>query len=178
MNNFLNIDTIYKPEEGSFGKCKFIKNERFVIEQWFYCRDIFHKHEKKMNLFFFVNKKGKENNVFNFIKDFESVMNIPESEMGLTQRKNIIWFKPSKWWLKNIRKYLFTILVRCGCNYKNNIQTALFSSNHLLKTEYALNKFMQGYTICLTKKKGWCRQFKNLTNEEIDKILIKDDFPK
>jgi hypothetical protein len=98
------------------------------------------------------------------------------SEYGPTQKKSIMWIRPSKWWtLKSMKRSLFTILLRCGNNYKNNFKEALLSDPYASATEYSINRFLCGYTHYTGSKKGWLDQFYDirLNKKAINSLLVK-----
>lgn len=175
----LYVDTPYVPEEGSFAKYHSLSEERYKIIQWYYCRELFHNHLKDVDLFFFAHKVGCANNVIKFMQRIEDITGCPKSNFGPTQRKNIIWIQPSIWWKKSIKKSLFTILLRCGNNYsvnRDNFEDALFSYAYASDTKHAINRFLNGFTLCLSHKRGWHKQFKNKSSVFVNKLLVKEEF--
>lgn len=186
FGDILYIDTPYRPQSGCFSKPKGSKGDRHSAGQWHFCRDLFHSLLYKANLFFFSHDLGKGHCIAAFMRKIEEKLNVqPRSEFGPTQRKTIMWIKPSRWWTeKGMRRSLFTILLRCGCSYlpnKDNFEKALLSDKYAVDTKYAINRFLEGNTVYAGKKRGWHRQFNQIeyfgkpcvTNEEIDMLLIK-----
>ena len=180
FNETLWISTPYRPESGSFAGYKSFDGEKYKIINWHYCRDVFHPHLYNLDLFFFSHDSNRSYNVASFMKIVERKANIDYfSEYGPTQRKGVMWIRPSKWWtIKSMRRSLFTILLRCGNNYfpkKNNFKEALFSEPYAYSTKYAINRFLSGYTHYTGgNKKGWFDQFheSKLNKEEIDYLLV------
>jgi hypothetical protein len=177
------IDTIYNPEPGDFSKLnKYCPKGRYLLGQWHHCRDIFHVHFSNCDLFFFSHAKGKYNSIIEFMKKFERKLNLKDrSEFGPTQRKGIIWVKPSRWWTRSsMRRSFLTILLRASFNYcisKDNFYDAIFSENYFAKTRYATEKFMAGCTKYTGKKRGWYKQFCQLKPSQklVDNLLIKPE---
>jgi hypothetical protein len=114
------------------------------------------------------------------MQEIEEKLNVnPRSQFGITQNNKIMWVKPSPWWTAfGMRRSLFTILLRAALNYstsKKNFMEAVNSEKYLSTTTYAFERFMSGNTKYAGHKRGWYKQFceKNLSHEEIDKLLIK-----
>lgn len=179
FNEVLQISTPYRPETGSFASYKKFDGEKYRIINWHYCRDIFHPQLYNLDLFFFAHDPNRSYNIASFMERIERKVNIDYfSEYGPTQRKSIMWIRPSKWWtIRSMRRSLFTILLRCGNNYfpsKNNFKEALFSDPYANATKCAINRFLSGYTHYIGRKKGWLDQFyeSRLSKEEIDSLLV------
>lgn len=182
FNEVVYIDSPYRPEAGSFAKPNNFDGERYKVVQWYYCRDLFHSRLYNCKLFFFTHQTSKGRNIAEFMHKIESILGLKSvSEYGPTQRKAVMWIKPSRWWtVKPMRRSLFTILLRAGNNYfhtKDNFQDALFSDPYSFGTRYAIERFMAGYTMYTGKKRGWYKQFhdEKLTKEMIDLLLISSD---
>lgn len=185
FGNVLYIDSRYRPEAGSFAKPKDIEGDRYKVGQWYFCRDLFHGQLYNLNLFFFSHDTTKGHCIAAFIRAVEEALDVqPRSDFGPTQRKTIMWVKPSRWWtVRAMRRSLFTILLRAGSQYiplKDNFTEALFSDPYTNNTQYAVRRFLAGYTVYTGKKRGWFNQFKSygeygvsLTDREIDALLVK-----
>jgi hypothetical protein len=109
------------------------------------------------------NKCGKSIGLF--IDKFEDKMKLSKrSIFGPTQREDVTWLVVSRWWIRsNVRRSLFTALLRVGQNYKpqrDNFQTVLFANcygkqnYYTRQTKKAVERFMDGYTI-LDRKAGF-----------------------
>ena len=186
FGDILYIDTPYRPQTGSFSKLRELNGDRYKADIWYVCRDLFHGVLYNLKFFFFSHDLGKGHCIAAFIKKVEEKLDIqPRSEFGPTQRKTIMWIKPSKWWTgRTMRRSLFTILLRCGDAYnpnKDNFEKALFSYSYAKNTKIAINRFLAGYTDYTGKKRGWYKQFSEITifgkepitEEEINRLLIK-----
>lgn len=181
FNETLQISTPYRPESGSYASYQKFDGEKYKILNWHYCRDIFHPQLYNLDLFFFAHDPNRSYNIASFMNIIEKKANIDYfSEYGPTQRKSIMWIRPSKWWtIKPMKRSLFTIFLRSGNNYspkKKNFKEALFSDSYAMSTKYAINRFLAGYTHYLgSNKKGWWNQFyeERLNKSEIDSLLVK-----
>ena len=76
-----------------------------------------------------------------------------------------------------MRRSLFTCLLRAGSNYnpsKDNFKECIESDQYLKNTTYALERFLQGNTKYVGRKRGWHKQFNDAvaTKEDIDKLLV------
>lgn len=180
FNETLYISTPYRPESGSYAAYRKFDGEKYKIVNWHYCRDIFHPQLYNLDIFFFAHDPGKSFNVASFMEIVEKKANVDFfSEYGPTQRKSIMWIRPSKWWtIKSMRRSLFTILLRCGNNYKKDFKQALFSDYYANATKYAINRFLNGYTHYIGSKKGWFEQFyeAKISNKEIDSLLVEPPY--
>lgn len=182
MANFdkvLLINTPYRPSSGSFSKAKKFKDNRYEINRWYDCRDLFQSHLYKSKLFFFAHEVGEGKHVASFIEKIEELLEIStRSEFGPTQRKTILWISPSKWWtVKPMSRSLFTVLLRAGRHYnKDNFESVIENELYLKNTRYAFDRFLAGNTTYTGKRRGWYRQFyeDKPSIEEIDRLLVKN----
>lgn len=177
-NDKLYVSTPYRPEPSSFATYKSFNKEVYRIINWHYCRDVFNPYLYKIDIFFYAHKLNKGINILYFMQKIEKKL-IIFSDYGPTQKKSIMWIRPSKWWTtKPIRRSLLTLLIRCGENYdfkKNNFKDALFSDPYSKATKYAINRFLSGHTHYTGSKKGWFDQFdeNKFSKKYIDSLLSK-----
>ena len=179
--NLIFIDTIYNPRPGDFSKLnKYCPIGRYSLGQWYNCRELFHNHLANCKIFFFSYEEGKYNSIIKFMKKAEEILKIEvKSEFGPTQRKDVIWIKPSKWWTcSSMRRSFLTILLRSSLNYsffKDNFFEAIFLEKYFSETRYATERFFSGFTKYTGRKRGWYKQFFKLKPSEklIDYLLIK-----
>ena len=173
---------------GSFSKILYTKFDgTLVAKEWLYCREYFQDESNGIRRMLFCHSAHRCKNISAFINILENKLNLSEKTIiGPTQRYNISWINVSPWWTKSsMKRSLFTILLRCGVNFRpkeNNFEQALFSSIYTKHTEYAVRRFIEGYTTYTGKKKGWYNQFywgggnrwdhKKPNSEEIDELLI------
>lgn len=173
---------------GSFSKVDFTKVDgTLVAKEWLTCREYFQDESSGIRRILFVHTAHRTKNISSFINILENLLEIEEKTIvGPTQRYNISWIRASSWWTTtSMKRSLFTILLRCGTNYKikqNNFEEALFSVVYTKNTRYAVERFIKGHTKYTGKKKGWYNQFywgggglarkRKMTDDEIDKLLI------
>jgi len=177
------VETPYRPNPGAFCKGKphsSLDANRYMVSQWYNCRDVWHYEMKGVTLFFFSHEVGKFRSVCEFIKKIEDILDIqPRSKLGPTQRKTICWIEPSPWWFKlAMRRSLLTIFFRVSQEYKpteDNFDKALYSHAYTINTQYAIQRFLSGFTWYTGKRRGWYNQFYllNPDNESINELLIK-----
>lgn len=181
MNNFgdvIYVDTPYKPTFGSFGKPRNIKEDRYFVSTWHHCREIWHNQMYNAKIFFYSHPNNRDKPISDFFHKIENKLQLKERTIfGPTQKKTIIYVKPSKWWLKYaMRRSLFTILMRSSCAYDielDNFNDAIFSNFYASKSKKAIEHFLNGNTVYTGKKRGWFKQFgENLDDFELDKLLV------
>ena len=173
---------------GSFSKIEYTKIDgTLVAKEWLFCREYFQDESKGIRRMLFCHTMHRSKNIAFFINRTEEKLELKEkSVIGPTQRYNISWIRISPWWTQtSMKRSFFTILLRCGVNYKikqNNFEEALFSSVYTKRTSYAVKRFMEGHTRYTGKKKGWYNQFywgggnkvdlKTPNEQEVDNLLI------
>lgn len=181
----LYVETEYRPSPGSFGKPKLAESNignKYFVNGWFDCRELWHSQLYNLNLFFYTHKANTGRDIATFLSKVEDILNLKnKTRFGPTQRKTIMWIEPTKWWTKPpMRRSLFTILLRSAAYYsvnEDNFQEALFSSFYADKTKSAIEWFLKGNTVYCGKKAGWYKQFgeTNFTDVTIlAKYLIPD----
>ena len=182
MNNVgdaILIDTVYRPSTGSFGKPKSLSDERYVVTNWYNCREIWHNQMGNAKIFFYVHPISTIRSFGAFFSKVEDRLCMEERSLfGPTQRKYIMYVKPSRWWLRyGMRRSLFTILLRSASAYDagmDNFDIALYSNFYASKTRLAIEHFFAGNTVYKGKKRGWYRQFGESTPDEaaLAKMLV------
>lgn len=180
FDKYERVSTPYHPDKGMFGRVKSVKDGWYRIEHWTRCRELFHNILFNVRIFFYSHNRGKA--IASFISEVEERLDVqPRSQIGPTQKKGVIWIRPSRWWtILGMRRSLFTILLRAGAHYKptkNNFDDAVAKEKYLKGTLYAFNRFMQGYTKYVGRKRGWYKQFFELSPSEfqIDILLVKPE---
>lgn len=149
----------YHPEAGSFALAKTLsKNNIKRSSHWYSCReefdDVFTGRAK--SFFFYDSKKG--NNITRFIKEVEKRLKVePRSNiLGFKNLSNVTSIEFSKWWVANgMRRQFLTVLLRCGVNYKNNFNNALYSTSYTKETEEAVKRFFKGFIDYKGKTGQW-----------------------
>jgi len=179
VGDMIFVDSVYRPSTGSFGKPSVIKDNRYVVKNWFNCREIWHNQMYNARLFFYVYPVIRNKSLNAFFDKIESFLNIKENSVfGPTQKKHIIYIKPSKWWLRyTMRRSLFTILLRSSSAYDyglDNFENALYSNYYAERSRKSIQYFLQGNTVYKGKKRGWYKQFgeTNLSDDDIKKLLV------
>lgn len=182
IGDMILIDTVYRPSIGSFGKPNGIKNERYVVKNWYHCREIWHNQMYNAKLFFYAHPVSRNKSLNAFFEKIETILNVQEKSIfGPTQKKHIMYVKPSKWWLKyTMRRSLFTILLRSSSSYDislDNFEDALYSNFYAERTRKAIQYFLQGNTVYKGKRRGWHRQFGEVivTEESLKKLLVPEN---
>lgn len=160
--------------------------------RWDHCREQFAaKFNELTPGFYFSHPPGKSYDIGEFINKFESIIDLDNfTEFAKTEKESILWVKQSDFWKKcQIKRSLFTILIRCGMNYDSaidNFDDALFGEYkeniYFKETKSALLRFMFGFTNFTGKinsyasttviKHGWKEEFSKLDNSTIRRRLI------
>jgi hypothetical protein len=181
---------------GSFSKvAETYVDGTLEAREWMFCREYFQEQSQGVRRILFCNKRNKTCNIAAFIDRIESKLKIQtRSKVGPTQRNNISWLWVSPWWsTTSMRRSLFTALLRAGQHYspiKDNLEEALFGNvgqirrynEYTRQTEYAVRRFIQGYTKYTGHMRGWYNQFRwgggsiyhpdRPTKEQVDKLLV------
>lgn len=177
-NDKLFISTPYRPDSGGFAAYKSFNKDNYRVINWHYCRDVFNSYLYNLDIFFYSHETSNGYNISCFMQKIENKLNV-FSDYGPTQKKTIMWIRPSRWWTINpVKRSLFTLLIRCGENYiveENNFKEALFSDPYSKGTKYAISRFLSGYTKYKGNKKGWFDQFNETkyNKKYIDSLLVK-----
>lgn len=160
----------YNPGNLCFGTLnqRKISSQPWNIKRWDYCREQFQKIFKVKCLkymLFSLRDKSNYNSLVEFIYKFENKLKIKnKTEFRETNRENVVWIKVSPFWVaRSMRFSLFTILLRCGINYKGNFRKALDSYNYSKNTIHAIFKFLKGYTHYTGNPRGWHDKFRKKT---------------
>lgn len=166
--------------------------------RWDHCREQFAaKFNESIEGFYFSHPIGKSYDIGEFINKFELIIGVENyTEFAITEKQNILWIKQSDFWTNcQIKRSLFTILIRCGMNYDakiDNFDDVLFGEYkeniYLKETKSALLRFMFGFTYFTGKinnytsttvvKHGWKEEFSKLDNSTIRRRLILPDCKK
>ena len=146
---------------------------------FYYCRENFHQaYYKKYDTMLFYHEVNKGKNIAKFINAFECKLYHKKlTQFARTNINKILWIKPAKFWYFNeIRRSLFTALLRSGqCYSGNNFNKALYSCKYLNSTKKAVKYFLAGNTWS-NDKSEW---YDALWHEEdaINQILFKKPKP-
>lgn len=178
--------TFYKESvrSGAFVSCAKKQKTVSSLGYWHDCRESFAPSFKKdTKHFLFAHRPNNGTSILNFINDFERRLKLKSftqlvgcsnrvnsrNSVGATmrsQKTGISLVIPSSFWKRtNLRRQLFTILLRCGRNYKGNFEQALYSHSYTKRTKVAIEKFLKGKTRYRGKiNGGWVSTFCPTTN--------------
>ena len=153
-----------------------LRIDDWVAEQFYTCREVFHDDFPRYSNILISTPQYKFKRVFQLFQNMESWLDIDKkSEIFLTQRKNIIFIKLSKFWNTSIRYSLLTLLIRSGLKIKHEItlSTLIEKNRYLRHSKNSLMLFFSGYVGYKGKNKSWYKQFKNLSEKDCLKFLLK-----
>ena len=167
---------------------------------WHHCREQFAaRFNESTPHFYLAHPLRKDKDIAQLLNSFESIVasniNTPfeHTVFAQTNRKTILWIKPSRFWVDcQIKRSLLTLVLRCGKNYeirKNNFDDALFGNykecQYLKETKPAVLRFMFGFTKYVgrinvsayetVQKHGWREEFYRLDSPSIRKKLTLPD---
>lgn len=155
---------------------------------WIRCREYFLKsfNENQKGLFFSYHddeykRVAKFLNKTEEILVFAGLQSFEKSKFFETNLNFAMWIEPSKFWMRCfMKRSLLTIFLRCGLNYNENYEEALFSTEHSRKTKLAIKRFLYGFTnyssrCKIIKNKGWVSFFKNKNKEQVCNYLVAPD---
>lgn len=149
-----------------------------TLGDWVYCRDSWHSsYSGNMQHMAVYHNATQGPNIAAFVRKFEVAMKHTRfTEIGATSLNRVSWVKPADFWLRsNMRKSLFTILLRAGMSYrrsKDNFDAVLKSNAYLRSTGNALKWFMSGHTWFNDRtSSGWLNHFHNMTQERVKSAL-------
>lgn len=166
-------------KKGSFSKVHSVRQDGTLVAlEWLYCREYFQDESQGIKRILFCHKECRSKNIAGFLFRVEETLCLSEkSVLGPTQRYNVSWISVSPWWTKtSMRRSLFTIMLRCGQAYdlkSENFDEALLSVTYARNTQYAIRRFLDGYTKYAGNTKGWNNQFKLASDDLVDKLLVK-----
>ncbi len=162
---------------------------------WQNCRENFSKIFNHDNVgLFFSHEPGEEDRISSFIDKTEEILiraalqNINKSKFFKTNLNFALWVEPSRFWMScPMKRSLFTLLLRCGCNYDYvNYENALYSIGYSQSTKKAIQRFLYGFTEFKYKGesfegigKGWASYFSNRDCSEVcEKLEAPNYIPK
>jgi hypothetical protein len=157
---------------------------------WRKCREQFAKiFTENTEGFFFSHPNACGENVAAFLVKTEDVLGashktLPRSKFSKTNMPYALWVSPSDFWKEcPMRRSLLTILLRCGFEYRqdlDNYEEALFSDVYAKETQNAVKRFLFGYTrfingsgIYVTDRHGWRESFINKMTDDIRVKLVR-----
>jgi len=145
-------------KEGSFSRVKSVACQVWWPTEFIACRERFQTISHDITRIIFTHKRRCGPSIAAFIDTFENKLEFnKKSIFGPTQREDVTWLVASRWWVShNIRRSLFTALLREGQNYnikKDNFKKVLFSdyygrrNYYTRQTRKAVERFLEGYTV-------------------------------
>jgi len=157
---------------------------------WQKCRETFaNLFTPNISGFYFSHSKDNPNvsdAIYSFILKTEDVLRVSgiildSTKISKTNRNFAIWVEPSFFWKEcEFKRSLFTIFLRCGIEYNEDYEKALFSQKYIKDTIPAVKRFLFGFTYydkTSVKKTGWVNAFSNKTKDDVQSILIKPSKP-
>ena len=165
-----------------------------IYGDWIYCREEWGRnyHTSKLKRFFFGCKKEEAKRIARFINTVEN--RIARNNGGIGKKRSkfgyttsarkrgeaeAIWVEPIKFWNEcPMRRSLFTALLRCGRNYKNNFEKVLPAYDYTKTTKNAIDLFLKGYTEIIKKgdyydDEGWVDRFERMPVKKCKTLLKK-----
>ncbi len=154
---------------------------------WYKCREQFAGFfSAELPAFFFSHPAGSAENIAAFISKTEDILSVANSfeqrtEFCRTNRPFALWVSPAPFWKECVlRRSLFTILLRCGFEYReaeDNYEHALYSVPYIAETKSAVHRFLFGHTKFVNREKlpvnsGWRDFFRNLNQENVVNALV------
>lgn len=153
---------------------------------WVKCREQFANYFTSRVLgFYFSHKHDCADNVAQFISKTEEIIGIKDcATYAKTNRNWVLWIEPNAFWTScAMRRSLFTILLRCGLNYKSNednYEESLYSEGYIKETKEAVMRFLFGFTKyvpdnSLNVPRGWVSAFKNADRDLVRRQLLSSE---
>lgn len=165
------------------------ENDRSELN-WLRCRENFASaFTSTINGIYFSHPAGDGDKVAHFITRMEDTLmavsceSFEHTKFSKCNLNFALWIEPSEYWkMCEMRRSLFTILLRCGLKYDSkidNFEEALYSDQYIAGTKDAIQRFLFGFTRYVKGKekisgigKGWYSYFTSLKPEDIRAKLI------
>lgn len=166
----------YKEKINAFSVALSKRNDFFIVEQFYNCREIFHEDFPTTNNLLICVPAYKKNRIIKLFEFLEEKLNVSKkSKVFITQRKNIFFVKLSVFWKSKMKFSLLTLLIRAGLRIsdKLSLEKILNKSSYLKKTTDAFYLFFLGNTKYSGNKNSWFKEFRNKSKEECEKLLKK-----
>lgn len=163
------------PCKGDFATCREVK-DGLRSNKWYHCREFFGKafadnwRERNGKTILFSNYI-KADTIALFMKRLELKVD-PKTKIGPTQTGRVVWIEVSPWWLNDaMRRSFFTLALRAAVHTKytkhnNSLLNILKNTSHtdtcqyIKETEYAVKRFLKGYTKYVGGSGGWYNTFR------------------
>jgi len=166
----------YKEKTNAFSVALSKRNDFFVVEQFYNCREIFHEDFPTTKNLLICVPSYKKNRIIKLFEYLENKLNVlKKSKVFITQRKNIFFVKLSVFWQSRMKFSLLTLLIRAGLRISDglSLDKIMNKSSYLKKTSNAFYVFFSGNTKYSGKKNSWFKEFRNKSMEECEKLLKK-----
>lgn len=192
------VTTVFAPSDVGIYAI-FPEEEKYFNSYWDTCREQFAKKFLKESYGFFISVlEDHKENIPKFICECEMLLNVRiKSKFYLTDMKNVIFIKPSKFWrCCYMRRSLFSLLCRLGLFYHTGPKFEEFllgdvdetksdkinaSFNFARRTRDAILRFFSGCTkyvgegpnFCeyFPEKHGWVEEFNGKSRAYIKAVL-------
>ena len=177
------VSEIYdRPETGCFS----LAGDPLV---WVKCRETFAGTlSDQINGFYFSIDSDKAVPIAGFVSKTEDILDLGiRTVFAQTNRSYVIWMEPSPFWLAcEMRRSLFTILLRAGGNYdiaNNNYDETLYNDPQKFAciTKPAVMRFLFGFTKFVPddsykrtniQHRQWVDVFENKTYDDVRRYLV------
>lgn len=161
----LNISTFYgTPQIGYFGvpPCPTSISPSKLV--WYKCREVFHYQVNSLSLDGYFYRHGiTDEKIAEFIYKLEEHLKIEDKcHFSHTSTPDIIWISVSRWWTENWGRHQFlTMALRAALGWEKdeNWIEAMRKYIYAACTLEATNRFLDGYTDCVSDINGWVSQF-------------------
>jgi hypothetical protein len=192
------VTTVFAPSDVGIYAI-FPQDDKYFNSYWDTCREQFAKKFLKDSFGFFISVlEDHRENIPKFISDCEMLLNLRiKSKFYLTDMKNVIFIKPSKFWRRcYMRRSLFSLLCRLGIFYHLGPKFEEFllgdvddtkrdkidsSYNFARRTRDSIMRFFSGYTryvgegpnFCeyFPEKHGWVEEFNGKSRAYVKAVL-------
>lgn len=173
---------------GWFGHISWSKKLGYSkVVKWTHCRDKFQDPVDKTLVrhgMWYCHKSGSLENLCAFVSKIETKIKLEKHSLfQRTQEKNVVWVKPSIFWIDDfVRRSFFTLVLRCGMHYKrtkDNFEEAMYEHFEISRcTKPAIDRFLNGYTFYTyeapkVNTRGWKYLFEEEDEGAVKKMLLR-----
>jgi hypothetical protein len=168
------------------------RNYSFGGINWYSCREDFHRCSIGLRFHYFAycypahvqagESPNVPRNISAFFDKIEDTLGLNiRTKMGMTVLPSgaitqAMWIKRPLWWTcENMRRSLFTALLRAGLVYdpnRDNFDQALRSQDYTALTMPAVNRFLKGYTSYKGSTVGWQSAFRDQPKKSLETLLV------
>lgn len=185
----------YAGARGAFGTMasRTLSNGRTLpYVSWWTCREQFHTfcNNHKTTEFYYRVDDNCGPDTAHFILRIEKHLGLQyKSRFQYTDRANVIWCQPERWWLINpMRFQFFSICLRASLNWRRHenkdLRYILNLYAYAAETPAAVDRFLAGYTWYTGSVVGWKKQFTGthtspptpITPQALKRLLVLPDY--